>query len=87
MSILSLMVIRAAKVAESGHHQEGGLGTLLTLDGPNLTNDRPNGHKAAEARVAPDSGAKPAPNRAIQFRTANAIAPPVESAPIRAQLI
>ena len=39
------------------------------LDAPDLTNDRPNGDKTAEGLVAPDTGLKPAPGGATQFRT------------------
>src|SRR5665647_2550564 len=64
------------------------------LDAPDLANDRPNGGNAAEALVAPDTGLKPKPNGASEFRTVNATSPPVreklgieESAAIRSQLI
>jgi hypothetical protein len=64
------------------------------LDAPDLTNDQPNGDKATEALVAPDSGLKPAPNRASHFQTGSPTIPVVrerlgveESAAIRAQLI
>ena len=62
------------------------------LDAPDITNDQPQGGKAAEA--APDPGVEPAPNRASQFRTGNTTATPTqekfgveESAAIMAQLI
>jgi ERF superfamily len=63
------------------------------LDAPDITNDQPNGDKAAEARLAPNSGLESAPIRSSQFRTGNPN-PPVrekldveESAAIAAQLI
>jgi hypothetical protein len=63
------------------------------LDAPDLTNDRPNGDRAAETFVAPGS-LKPAPNGATQFRTGNSTSPPIreklgveESAAIRVRLI
>jgi hypothetical protein len=64
------------------------------LDAPDVINDQRNGDKAAEARLATNSGLAPAPIRSSQFRTENSITPPVreklgieESAAIRAQLI
>jgi hypothetical protein len=64
------------------------------LDAPDLTNDRPNGGKTAEALFAPDISLKPAPKEAPQLRTGNPASPPVreklgveESAAIRAQLV
>jgi hypothetical protein len=64
------------------------------LDAPDVVNDQPKGDKAAEALVAPDSGLKPAPNRASHFQIGSPTIPLVreklgaeESAAIRAQLI
>jgi ERF superfamily len=64
------------------------------LDAPDIINDQPNGGKAAEGLVAPNSGLKPAPNSASRFQTGSSIIPLVreklgadESAAIRAQLI
>jgi hypothetical protein len=64
------------------------------LDAPDLTNDRPNAGKTAEALFAPDISLKPTPKDAPQLRTGNATSPPVreklgveESAAIRAQLV
>src|ERR1700730_212165 len=64
------------------------------LDAPDLTNDRPKGDKAADARVAVWAGVEPAPVRSNHSRTVNPRIPPVreklgfeESATIRAQLI
>ena len=60
------------------------------LDAPDLTNDEPQGDKAAETR----SGLEPVPVRSSRFRTGNPTTPPVreklsadDSAAIRAQLI
>lgn len=62
------------------------------LDAPDLTNDRPRGEKATEARLG--SGVELAPARSSQFRTGNPNIPPVrkrlgadESASAGAQLI
>src|SRR5258706_211813 len=64
------------------------------LDAPDLTNDQPNGDKAAEALVAPNSGLKPASNRTSHLQTGSPTIPLVrerlgveESAAIRTQLI
>jgi hypothetical protein len=64
------------------------------LDAPDIIHDQPNGDKAAEARLAPNSGLESAPIRSSQFRTENSTIPPVreklgaeESAAIMAQLI
>jgi hypothetical protein len=64
------------------------------LDAPHLTNDQPNGNRAAEVFVAPDSGLKPAPNSASRFQARIPIVPLVreklganESTAIQAQLI
>jgi hypothetical protein len=62
------------------------------LDAPDVVNDQPKGDKAAEALVAPDSGLKPAPNRAFPNREPNHPAcsgklGAEESAATRAQLI
>jgi hypothetical protein len=64
------------------------------LDAPDIINDQPNGGKAAEALVAPNSGLKPAPNSASRFQTGSPIIPLVreklgadESNAIRARLI
>jgi hypothetical protein len=64
------------------------------LDAPDLTNDRPNGDKGAEAFVAPNASLKPAPNCATQFRTDTTTSPRArekldieESAAIRTQLV
>jgi len=64
------------------------------LDAPDLVNDQPKGDKAAEARLAPNSGLEPAPVRPSQFRTGGPGTPPDreklgadESTAIRMQLI
>jgi hypothetical protein len=64
------------------------------LDAPDFTNDKPQGDKAADARLAPKSGLEREPIRSSQFRTENPASPPVreklsaeESAAIREQLI
>jgi ERF superfamily len=64
------------------------------LDSPSFADDRPTGHKAAKDLVAPDTGLRPAPNRATQLRTEKPGFPPIreklsaeQSAAIRAQLI
>jgi hypothetical protein len=64
------------------------------LDAPDLINDPPRGDKTPEARLAPNSGVEPAPNRASQFRTGNPTTPPLreklgadDSAALLAQLI
>jgi len=64
------------------------------LDAPDLTNDRPQGDKTADARLAPNSGLEPAPNRACQFRTGNPNIAPLpeklgaeDTAALRNQLI
>ncbi|WP_029582570.1 ERF family protein [Bradyrhizobium sp. URHD0069] len=64
------------------------------VDAPDLTNDQPLGDKAADARLAPGSGAEPAPARSSRFRTGNPGIPlsleklgVEESAATRAQLI
>ena len=63
------------------------------LDAPDLINDQPQGDKAAEARLAPNSGLEPAHIRSIS-RTGNPNTQPLreklgadESAAIMAQLI
>src|SRR5450759_3499406 len=63
------------------------------LDAPDLINDQPQGDKAAEARLAPNSGLEPAHIRSIS-RTGNQNTQPLreklgadESAAITAQLI
>src|SRR5260370_2822337 len=64
------------------------------LDAPDLTNERPQRDKAADARLAPRSRVEPSPNRQSQFRTGNPVTPPVreklgadDSAALRDQLI
>jgi hypothetical protein len=64
------------------------------LDAPDLTNDRPNGGKTADALFAPEISLKPTPKDAPQLRTGNATSPLVreklgveESAAMRAQLV
>jgi hypothetical protein len=64
------------------------------LDAPDLANVQTQGDKIADARVAPNSGLEPAPNRASQFRSGNPNIPPLrdklgadDSATLRDQLI
>jgi hypothetical protein len=64
------------------------------LDAPDLTDDQPQRNKPADARLAPDSGLEPTPNRPSNFRTGNPNIPPLreklgadDSAALRDQLI